>query len=475
VDPQDRTWIGTGDGHVLVLDKSGRELQRIPLAIPGPRKAVNASPAISQGGIVIGDSEGALHLVPWSRAEGGMPERRPARLPADAEPAGFLRRTDVWGIVHEALPPLPASTSFSLRPGEPLCLTLQVLRGTPQGDEPVAGQLQALHATPEALWDVGLSGDGRYAIVSPKAGVPVGVAHPLSVRAEWTHAPQRLGLRMRGGQRGSDIELHAHVTFVARRPATQEPPAMLWYQRIAMSLPTLMPSYNQIGFETLLYGITRICRLRDGTWLHLVTGWQSDGTPDPATRVRFPLRGRWDASQGHLQLQEDGVYSELNGFDTRMERFAITAWLDEMHRPAAEPVLRIRYLPSAIGFYGGMLEALGMGDARHPIEVLGSGELAVAAAPQPAGVDPWWWVAPAGELRVHCGRFQNADQLLLALAVVTPEGEPLVIDYAKLTSRTTHPDGTVELWLPPPATGPWTSQFQVWLVANGVSLAVPFR
>ena len=303
----------------------------------------------------------------------------------------------------------------------------------------------------------------------------LGVAHPLTLRAEWTHEPERLGLRMRGGQRGADMHAQAQVTFQPQGPSTDQPPEMLWYQRVTMSLPGLMPSYNQIGFESLLYGITRVCQLPNREWLYLVTGWQSDGTPDPATKVRFPLRGRWSAPVGCLQLRERDVYSELNGFNTRMESFAITGWFDAHQRSAADPVLRLGYKPSAIGFYGSMLEALGMGDETNPIEVLGSGELATAAAPRPPAMAVSWSLGTGGEIRVRCDRIQDPDQVMLALAIVSPAGEPAVVDYAGLTSRAKASDGSVELTLRPPEPGAWTPQHQVWLVANGVPLQVPLR
>ncbi len=464
----DRIWLGTGDGRMLVLDDQGMPLALHPLGVAGPRRQVNASPAVAPGGMVIGDSEGALHLVPWRVASGpsAPPEAEPAA------PAGWsaaLYPTDPWGVVS-AQPPHHA------RPGEALCFTLDARESDGSGSTRTIGLLDTVQAWPASHWHARISGDRRYVIVEQGPGCTPGEVAPLKLHVTWRHSPEREGLRMHGGVAGPAFTTACEIPILRTSVAGREPPAMLWFQRIAMSLPALLPSYNQIGFETLVYGITRVCALKSGEWLYLCTGWLPDGSPDIATGVRFPMRGRWDAATGTLQLRGQGVYSALNGFATHMHSFALTCWFDADGTPSASPVLRIAYAPSGVHFYGPMLEALGMGDDQHPIEVFGSGEIGTWPAQGPALPGLHWTLdAASGDMVVHCGPDVRLSPVQLALVVQDEHGEPVTMDYARATGRVTV-SGQVLLRLSRPAgmDGPWSKACQVWVVADGVPVPARF-
>ena len=65
---------------------------------------------------------------------------------------------------------------------------------------------------------------------------------------------QRAGLRLSGGQRRRDRRRHSSRPRSARRPrARSTPTATYELSRLSIPLPTVMPSYNQIGFDSLHY------------------------------------------------------------------------------------------------------------------------------------------------------------------------------------------------------------------------------
>ncbi|TFZ07979.1 outer membrane protein assembly factor BamB family protein [Ramlibacter humi] len=461
VDAANRIWLGTGDGHLLVLGPDGRRLHAFPLPVPGPRKAVNASPALAPAGVVIGDSEGALHHLPWP-ATAAVEQEEQAQGPI-LRPEAFLLPTDVWGVSRRGHP-------GAVRCGQTLCFTLDARMPGPGGSsQATLGLLQDVRALPEKRWEVALSGDRRYVLLRPRDAQP-GEELALELQADWVVQPQRQGLRMEAGYRAGTVR---NVWIVPVLPGDGAPPALppahLWLQRIVMALPGLMPSYNQIGFETLVYAITQVTALGQDRWLYWLTGCQVNANPDVATRVRFPLVARYDSASGMLALEGHEVVSELNGFTTHMKHFGLTCWLDAAGRPGPEPCLRISYFPAGVEFYGPFLEGLGMGSADRPIEVLGSGDMRVNHPQEEVPGLQATCTVQDGQVTARCRAATSLGQACLSLALLDDSGVPVSTDYSNELARTLDGDDTV-LTLRRSQGTAWPARFSVWLVANSQAL-----
>jgi hypothetical protein len=131
--------------------------------------------------------------------------------------------------------------------------------------------------------------------------------------------------------------------------------------RIAAPLPTILPSYNQIGFDSIHYVIGLVESNGDE-----VLGWGVGGTLDaeagiivnPSSDVRFPLVFRWD--DGLLtMINEEGFTIEFNGFPLPFQFFRVATTLDAEGNALHSPWLNAKTICDEITFYGMFLDALG--------------------------------------------------------------------------------------------------------------------
>jgi len=468
----DLIYLGTGDGCLLVLNSKGnivQQLQLVPEEI-GPRKAINASPAISPHGVVIGDSEGWLHQLAWGDLDTNLVEHQ--NQPTSDWGSGLSARllyTDVWGVNHDC-------SQLSAYAWQSLCFTLDSRLGlTNKNLRPVLGLIESVKVQSDSSyeWEISLSGDRRYVLLWPKSQLNTGDTISLNLSVTWLTEPQRDGLRMSAGRKAGSFE-HRIQLRVDGAPAPVEPPKSLCFQRVTVPLPTLMPSYNQIGFETLVYSIGYVQPIGSAQHLYWLIGCKSDGAADSATHVRFPMIGSYDALSGAFSLDSRHIFSELNGFRTKMEWFGLACRLDPQGKPLSSPSpsMRWRYLPSAIEFYGSFLEGLGMGGPNRPIEALGSGDLRVASPlPTPNVQNVQAQIKSDGvEVKFTFTDRERIGRTCLSILLVdTACNMPVQTDYAySLSSKFGEYDGTLCLVRPndPAVNWPAPGQLRVWLMLN---------
>src|SRR5258706_121032 len=110
-----------------------------------------------------------------------------------------------------------------------------------------------------------VSGDRKFVTIVPLApwGPDAGGALSVTITGQYLVHPMRQGLRFFGGEVGGTFS--QTITFAVRAvgpdaalplpvPSTPGDPAGVWeLYRIAAPLPTILPSYNQIGFDSLHY------------------------------------------------------------------------------------------------------------------------------------------------------------------------------------------------------------------------------
>jgi hypothetical protein len=159
-----------------------------------------------------------------------------------------------------------------------------------------------------------------------------------------------------------EVSARAPVAFpfpVADAPGDETGIVELY--RIAAPLPTILPSYNQIGFDSIHYVIGLVERQGDE-----IVAWGVGGTLDgqgntivnPGSDVRFPLVFRWD--DGALtMINEQGFTIEFNGFPLPFRYFRVATTLDAEGNAAHSPWLNAKTICDEITFYGPFLRLLG--------------------------------------------------------------------------------------------------------------------
>lgn len=459
VDARDQIYVGSGEGRLFVLNPNG-QLRWSMRLISDERDDLNASVALGRRGAVIAGENGGVFFVPYDyclRPAAAM-DPRCRRGPGEDLPAdgAFLYRTTRFGR------PLPERTA-TVDANEPLAFSLFVRNS---GDTQLAFLDDAMldvTATPTAALRVERSGDRRFFTVTPEtAFTPDAQGHVmLRVRVRTLRDAMRDGLRFTGGTPGAEID----VTYdLAVRPGVSDPlalrfptqpgePTPAWeLARIAAPLPTILPSYNQIGFDSIHYVLGAVEGDAGRAVLWGVgaapTGTNGAVVVDPASSVRFPMIARWD--QGRFTIaNEQPFFIDFNGFQLPFETFRVSTRTDVMGAPLESPAIVARATCGRIDFYGAFLRRLGFcNPTSDTLLAFGAADLrlhASGALPPPAGIGtPRITVTPTEVRAELTGSTLRASEHNLGLLVLDAERRPLSLDYVRQTRTVAAADGRAE-------------------------------
>ena len=313
--PDGDGWIlycGAGDGRVYALNAADGSLRWSFDTTPADpelrdRNDLNGSPALGRTGVYIGGEHGQLWYVPYD-----YPLHHAD--PRGVSGTGLSAAADSAGLVYvspggnaQAAPPaaLPAATVITLK-----------LRVRQDGAEVPARLYRAPFYRPRQALDVRVepafplraevSADGRYLHVIPDDFLTPGQTYTLTAEGDYYTGGLALGNLTLGGERAG--RFHTTLTFAAETAAHAEwpladPPdavgAFEW-TRLAVPVPTMLPSLNQIGFDYIDWIVGVIDRRGAGSAGRL-TAWAIGArrdaagqlVADPAGDFRLPLSGGW--------------------------------------------------------------------------------------------------------------------------------------------------------------------------------------
>ncbi len=456
VDGDDRIYLGSGEGRLFVLEPDGTLSWALRL-VTDERKDLNSSPALGRDAIVLGAESGQVFSVPYGyclRAEAATDPgciRGPAEdLPTDG--AHVYYTTQLGAVLDVAPAELDAhqTLAFSLfvRAAGDTVLTLI--------DSPTL----TVDVTPPAAVTVAASGDRRFLTIVPTTRFTPGPDGRVSirVRGDYLVNPERQGLRFSGGTRGGGFD----QTFVfAVRPAPVEvfgfqvpaqpgEPSSTWeINRLAAPLPTMLPSYNQIGFDSLHYlvGVVEGSPDRFVTWVvgaKLATG-ENRTVVDPATRAMFTLDARYQ--DGLLALTNDAGFAvEVTGATLTFSQFRLSARLDRSGRTLETPRLLIGAICGNISLYGPFLRRLGLCNEQTDVLSAFGAALFTPITSQPsidAGTVAFAVTDTAVTATITASALRADQHTLGILLVDATTGRPVSLDYGLVTSHETDPNGVV--------------------------------
>ena len=461
IDGDGNTYVGAGDGRLYVLEPDGRLRWSMQL-IDAARDDLNASPALGADAIVVAGESGEVFSIPYDyclRDEAAADPRcrkGPAEdLPSDGAALYF---TTQFGRQLDAPP-------AAIEPNQPLTFSLFVRAG---GDT-VLAHIDAPSTTvvvnPNVPIRTEVSGDRKFITIVPLApwGPDTGGSISVTITGQYLVHPMRTGLRFSGGQVGGAF---THTfTFDVRPvasddalplpvPAVPGDPAGVWeLYRIAAPLPTILPSYNQIGFDSLHYLIGLVRTDAPGhAYAWVVGGKLAEGSNttvvDPATRVLFPLEVTNDG--GAVTFLGTGFAIQFNLIRLPFEFFRMATRVDAEGNALASPTLNVSAVCGGITFYGQFLQQLGFCNPQTDVlTVFGGAELrpyAGGVQQAPAGVGTVGFAPSAGGLTATLtGTSVRTDEHSVGLLLFdAATGMPLPLDYGFTTTRTTDATGVVE-------------------------------
>ena len=452
VDGDGNVYVGAGDGRLYVLNPDGTLRWSMQL-IDAARDDLNASPALGGYGIVVAGESGQVFSIPYDYClrDAAASDSRCRKGPAEDLPddGAMLSFTTQFGRQLDSAP-------AEIEANQPLTFSLFVRAA---GDT-VLAHIDAASTTvmtnPVVPIRTEVSGDRKFITIVPLAPWAPEAGGPLSitVAGQYLVNPVRNGLRFSGGEVGGSFgqtfdfavrAVAADDTLPLPVPVAPGDPAGVWeLYRIAAPLPTILPSYNQIGFDSLHYLIGLVEGGAPGHAIAWVVGGKlAEGSNttviDPATRVLFPLEVTHDG--GALTLLGTGFAIEFNLIRLPFEFFRIATRVDAQGDALASPALNVSAVCGGITFYGQFLQQLGFCNPQTDVlTVFGGAELrrhGSGVQQAPPGVGTVDFAASAtGVTATLTGTALRTDTQSVALLLIdTATGKPVPLDYGFTTTR----------------------------------------
>lgn len=482
IDADGTIYMGTGDGHLLVLDSDGTFRWAIEL-ISDDRDDMNASPALGHNAVYIAGESGEVFGVPADYCLRDDPDERCVLDRQEAPDGVELVYTTRFGTLTDA-------TNVEIASSDALAFHLR-LRA--DGDTSLAfidGDSVTVTTDPEQDVELGVSADRRFLTLVPGGGFfeTSDGSVTIDIEGDYLVDAEREGLAFSGGSVGGqfsgsftfDVDTDLDPTLALNVPGDGGTQTVWEMSRLAAPTPTLLPSYNQIGFDSLHFLVGLVAPIDDDSWL----GWIVEGIPageDGATVPRAGTRGVFPVvidREGPFftMLQEDGLSVEVMSAVISFETFRMAATLGADLDATGPMTVHATTECGGITLYGPFLRTLGLCNPTTDLLIAyGAALLTVwdAELEAPAMVD-------GAELTVVDGRLSasfasatldpSANSISLLLA--NSDGLPVGLDYGPSRRTTTDDDGRltgISLGLPDDLSGEFTAYLLVdtYPVASG--------
>jgi outer membrane protein assembly factor BamB len=461
-------YVGSGNGSLYALDaRTGARRWSYDTTPRDPvladRNDLNGSPALGPRGVYIGGEHGLLAYVPYDYCL----HRRDARCTTSRGEAFPDDGTQVRWVTSGGST-LALGAHPTLSPSSTLNARLVVRRhGTTvdaaMGPDPDAASL--VRADPPFSFTAQLSGDGHFLHVVPIGFLAPGREYRLRVRGPVLTGGTPQGNTVVGARptgRFSDV-----LRFRTGRAQTRGAPlrvgrsavGALEISRLAVPLPPLLASVNQIGFDSydLLAGPVATSgpdARGEGSVLLWVVGARrgADGIAraDPRGGFAFALAGRY--RDDSLALRSDALSLTFTFGRVPFRRFELRAQLDRRGRALPGSSLYAEVTCVDVPNYGPVLYLTGICDDEGTLGASGTFlarryDGRGGANRRPAGVSlgdvaltrPGAARAAAGEavatVRLARGAaFRAREHALGLLLVDDATGVPVALDYERLTT-----------------------------------------
>lgn len=459
IDGDGNIYVGSGEGQMFVLNPDGSLRWSIQL-IDDDRDDLNSSPALGKEFVVLSGESGEVFAIPYDYClRPGLNDTRCTVGPGEPIPDDgvFIVFTTSFGGL-EIDPPTEITAN------QALTFTLFVRE---EGDTRIAAiGSDSIEVTTDSgtELDADVSGDRRYVTIVPRTPWVGDAGGTINVRVRGEYLDR---LTFRDGLRfffspGVGGAFDETFTFqIAPRSSTAfpfevaeapgDPTGIVELYRLAAPLPTILPSYNQIGFDSIHYVIGLVERNQDD-----IVAWGIGGTLDqdgntivnPSSEVRFPLVFRWD--DGLLtMINEEGFTIEFNGFPLPFRFFRVATTLDAEGTAIHSPWLNAKAICDEITFYGVFLEALGFCNIETGLlDAVGGAEFrafgdGIQNAPSGIGAVSFELDGSAVRATLAGSSLQAEEHNFGLLALDASSGVPMGLNYTFSTS-TISDTGTVQ-------------------------------
>lgn len=455
-------YVGSSNGKLYALDAETGERRWSFDTTPASadladRNDLNGSPGLGRRGVYIGGEHGRVWFVPYDYCL----ERRHDRCSRNP-------KQEFGGELNRVYPVTPGGTTID-RSGETvptstvLASRLIVRRNGITEDariQPGTDPEALVTAKPSFPFSAQLSGDGHYLFIRPDGYLRPSTDYRVRVAGSWVEGSET-------GAFGNTLRFRTERAVGAEPPLTADRNTVdaLQISRLALPLPSLLPSVNQIGFDSYDLIAGTIARSRPSSngsgrilmWVVGARDGEGGGSQvDPEGGFAFPLEGTYRGNE--IALNASGVSLEFSfgavplrsfdfrgslarsgGFQPGASLFGQVTCADVPNYSVQLRVAGVCNASDTLASFGTFLsERYARGGANQRPAGVKPGEVAIEP---PTATDDG--LATARLDREPGARLPAARHLLSLLLVDARTGAPVSLDYRALTNQETDDRGRV--------------------------------
>lgn len=458
IDGHGNIYFGNGEGKLYCVNPDGT-LRWSYQCITDQRNDLNGSPALGYNGVFIAGESGEVFFVPYDYplSEAGKNDPR-------CDTSGEDMPSDGAHFVVTSSFGAPLLTPpETLDANEPITISQMVREGGDTALSALRRDSVRVTIPGNEGYRVDIGANNRFLTIVPAlSGWKADASGSMIVKIEATFQTElsRFGLKFFGGK-----DLVPGVIFLQyritqgesargsfRTAAENQAQSVLELSRLSVPTPSILPSYNQIGFDSLHYILGAVDRADSGDLLlWAIEGrLKEDGTSaiDPTSATRYPMLLHEENGLVTLYNNDGFKIKFIGSWDMPFASYRISAPLTADGSFARDADVVAVTNCDEIAFYGIGLKLMGMSefstgqmfvrggvkltrraDAQMPSN-LGTGDIDVSH--DASGVSIGLNIASL-----------RANEHVYSILVTDKSGNPLPLYYTKNTIVNANEDGTV--------------------------------
>jgi outer membrane protein assembly factor BamB len=376
---QDIIYFGGGDGLLYAINADGRLRWAYDTNSRDPylqeRNDLNASPALTHQGVVIGGEHGQIWFVPFDYPL-MHPEDPRSRLNMPSASEGIHTHILTPGsrILHR-------DESFRLPIANVLTLRIQNIKNGQRQD---GGLNSWFHRTririePEIPFTWQPSAKADTIFIKPEGFWQPDTSYRIHIDGQWMSRGLTIGALEIGASQFMDFEDQIEFSTASIEQAHfpwqghTESIDSFEIHRLAINQPSMLPSLNQIGFDSY-HWLVSLVEVGEGKILAWVLGArptdQHQVEPASDREFRFPMTGTYQGE--HFILRGENIHLNLGGIDVRLKELEFRGQFAGDKR--VSPLASAYALPavSSDAAYAPAIAALGLVNNRLQLPMSGS-------------------------------------------------------------------------------------------------------
>ena len=438
VDGEDNIYFGSGEGKLFCLNSDG-SLKWSYQLIQSERDDLNASPALGYDGVYIAGESGEIFFIPYDyplSSEGQKDTRTYTggeTLPNDGI---FLYSLHHFGT-------LSAKSEGVIDANQTIAYQLFVRKDGATLPSQIDKSSVKVEISPAIDYEVKIAANGKFLYIIPKDYWP---DSEFSLKVTVTAKTRfwRIGLKELFGSKEGTSTIEETFTvrpkedkMVINLPKS-DAATVFELKRMSVPNPVMLPSYNQIGFDSLHYLAGAVYQVDGKTVFWVVGGKNENGETvyDPSIKARYPLVLEQNENLMTFYNNDGFKINFIGSWDMPFKNYRISANSTGLSSNEVTAQVSASMNCDEIEYYGLGLKLTGMSDLQTGVmNAYGAVNIKLFKPAVPLNI-PLDYKRESDRVTVTLDQTVSQfkiDEHIYSLLVTDSEGNPLPLYYTQDT------------------------------------------